>query len=502
MKSPLEFFFESITKAALITFLALTAVSLLLGGCARLPIGLSPKAQMINADTLNEGSTVREAASGEAFQPTPDWWQVYGDPQLERLVKAATAGNPSLRIAQARLARARFLAAGAKTPLLPEINASAVVTREQFSQNHFYRSPYAGETYWNNQATIDLSYELDLWGKNRAALASALDSVRVASAEAREIEIGLQTAVVRTYVSLSLHQILRDIATTTLRQREEILSITEKRQAAGLATEIERSQAETPVPAARAELERIEETIVLLRTQLSMLTGKGPGDGESIRRPVLSLQTNIGVPSTLPADLVGRRPDVAAQRWRAEAEAENIKVAKAAFYPNINIAAFVGWQAIGFAKFLSGTSLMHGVAPAISLPIFEGGRLRSRLGATTAQYDMAVEAYNLTLLQALQQIANQLVTLRSLEKQTIEARRAKTLADNAYRIALRAYRGGLTDYLSVLNAQNQTLVEATRIAQIEARRLDAHALLMQALGGGTPAEADFIVAKTVRTDQP
>lgn len=502
MKLLLELLFNALTKTALIIFPALAAAGVVLGGCARLPIGLTPKARMIDAGTLNEGGTIRDAAAGENFQPTPDWWRAYGDKQLDRLVKEATSGNPSLRIAEARVARARFLAAGAKAPLMPEINASAVVTREQFSENHFYRSPYAGETYWNNRATFDLSYELDLWGKNRAALAAALDDVLVARAEAREIELGLQTAVVRTYVSLSLHYFLRDIADTTLRQREEILSITERRLAAGLATEIERSQAETPVPEARAELERFEEAIVLLRTQLSMLTGKGPGDGEKILRPALSLHSAIGVPSTLPADLVGRRPDVAAQRWRAEAEAENIKVAKAAFYPNINIAAFIGWQAIGFSKFFSGTSLMHGISPAFSLPIFEGGRLRSRLGAATAQYDMAVEAYNQSLLRAFQEISNQLVTLRSLDRQCSEVMRAKNLADKAYAIALRAYRGGLTDYLSVLNAQNQTLVETTRVAQIEARRLDAHALLMQALGGGTPAEADFLVTKTVRADQP
>ncbi len=502
MKSSPEISFNAITKPALILSLAVAAATTLLNGCARLPVGISPKARAMNAGALNAGSAIRETATSEAFQPAADWWKAYGDPQLDRLVKEATAGNPSLRIAQARVAQARFLASGAKAPLLPEINASAIFTREQFSENHFYRPPYAGATYWNNQATIDFSYELDLWGKNRAVLASALDRVLVARAEAREIELGLQTAVVRTYVSLSLNYNLRDIAKTTLRQREETLSITERRLAAGLATGIERSQAETPVPAACAELERIEETIVLLRTQLSVLTGKGPGDGEMILRPALSLHSAIGVPSSLPADLLGRRPDVAAQRWRAEAEAENIKAAKAAFYPNINIAAFIGWQAIGFSKFFSGTSLMHGISPALSLPIFEGGRLRSQLGAVTAQYDMAVEAYNQTLLQALREVSDQLVTLRSLDKQRTEALRAKKLAESAYGIALRAYRGGLTDYLSVLNAQNQTLVEASRTAQIEARRLDSHAMLMQALGGGTPAEADFLPGRNIRADKP
>lgn len=457
-----------------------------LNGCARLPTGIEQKARFIDADSLNIGSAVRKGATSDTPWPATDWWKAYGDSQLDRLVAEATAGNPSLRIAQARVARAQSLAVGARAPLLPALDASAVLTRERFTENHFYRAPYAGEMYWNNLATFDLSYNLDLWGRNRAALAAALDSVRVAEAEAREIELELQTAVVRTYVGLSLQYILRDIAGNTLQQREEILTITEKLLAAGLKTEIERSQAEAPVPAARAELEKIDENIALLRTQLSILTGKGPGDGEQLVRPTLSLQTSVGVPSSLPAELLGRRPDVVAQRWRAEAEAKNIKVAKAAFYPNFNMAAFLGWQAIGFSKFLSGSSLTYGIAPAFTLPIFEGGRLRSRLGVATANYDMAVETYNLTLLRALQDISNQLVTLRSLDKQHTEALRAKHLAQNAYDIALRGYRAGLTNYLSVLNAQNQTLIEATRTAHIQARYLDAHAILMQALGGGTP----------------
>jgi NodT family efflux transporter outer membrane factor (OMF) lipoprotein len=490
------------SKQKLLIFLALLFVFVSLGGCARLPGGIVPEARMLDADTLKAGKAIDEGAGDNLAWPASDWWKAYRDPQLDRLVAEATDDNPSLRIARARVNRAQSLAAGAMAPLLPEIDAAAVLKRERFTENHFYRPPYAGEMYWNNQAIIDLFYNLDLWGKNRAALAAARDAVQVANADAREVELELQTAVVRTYVRLSLQHILRDIAATTLRQREQILGITEKRLAAGLATEIQRSQAATPVPAARAELERIEETIALLRTQLSTLTGKGPADGEGIQRPALDLRAPAGVPSALPADLVGRRPDVAARRWRVEAEAQHIKVARAAFYPNINLAAFVGWQAIGFSKFLSGGSLMYGFAPAFNLPIFVGGRLRSRLGAATATYDMAVEAYNLTLLQALQDISNQLVTLRSLDRQHSEALQAKRLAENAYAIALRGYRAGLTDYLSVLNAQNQTLAEATRTAHIEARCLDAHAVLMQALGGGTSEDGGSAVVAGARPETP
>ncbi|HEX2768007.1 MAG TPA: efflux transporter outer membrane subunit, partial [Geobacteraceae bacterium] len=313
--------------------------------------------------------------------------------------------------------------------------------------------------------------------------------VQMSTAEAQEVRLAIETAVVRVYVQLSLQQVLLDIARETLRQREEILDIIQKRLSAGLATEIDLRQAETVVPAARAEIERISESIELLRNQLSALAGKGPGYGEQIHRPTLSLDLPIRLPSAIPADLIGRRPDVVSQRWRVEATAKGIEVAKAAFYPNINLMAFVGWQSLNFTKFLSPESLISGFGPAITLPIFEGGRLRSQLRVSTAEYDSAVESYNYTLIRALENVANQVVTLRSLEKQRTETYQSNSLAGRAYDIALYGFRSGLTDYLNVLNAQNQTLLEAQRKAQVEARFLDAYAALMQAIGGGVPVTA-------------
>ena len=466
-----------------------TALLLLLGGCAMLPIGVSPRSEPLKEKALNAGSALATAADKPAAWPSEQWWQAYADPQLDLLVGEATAGNPTLRGAQARIAKVQALGGIARSGLLPSVEANAAFTREQFSANHFTRPPYAGNWAWDNRATLDFAYDLDLWGRNRSTLAAALDYVQVASAEAQEVRLALETTVVRTYVQLSLQHRLLDIARATLRQRQEILDIAEKRLAAGLATELDLRQAETPLPAARAEIERLAESIALLHNQLSALTGKGPGDGEGIGRPALSLDLPIGLPSALPADLLGRRPDVVAQRWRVEAAGKEIEAVKAAFYPNINLTAFVGWQSLGFAQFLSPDSLVKGFGPAISLPIFVGGRLRSELTASTADYDIAVEAYNATLIQALENVANQVVSLRSLETQRGEASRSHSLANRAYDIALRAFRAGLTDYLNVLNAQNQTLVEAERKARVEARFLDAYAALMQAIGGGVQVAA-------------
>jgi NodT family efflux transporter outer membrane factor (OMF) lipoprotein len=462
------------------------AVFFLLGGCAIFPSNSSSRAHVLDPNQLNTGSLFKSVATHPSSWTSQQWWKAYADPQLDRLVAEATAGNPAMRIAQARVAKVQALSGIARSSLFPSLQAGAVFTREQFTENQFIKAPYAGNWAWSNMATAGLIYDLDLWGKNRSALAAALDYVQMATAEAQEVQLALETTVVRVYVQLSLQYVMKDIAQATLRQRQDIMAITQKRLAAGLGTELDLRQAETPLPSARAEIERISETIELLHNQLSALTGKGPGDGEQIRRPFLSFNVPIRLPGTLPADLLGRRPDVVAQRWWVEAAGKGIDVAKAAFYPNINLTAFAGWQSLGFAKFLSPGSFIQGFGPAVTLPIFEGGRLRSQLGESRADYDIAVESYNATLIHALEDVANQIVSLRSLEKQRVESSTSSALANRAYDIALQGFRSGLTDYLNVLNAQNQTLAEAQRKTQVEARILDAYAGLMQAIGGGVP----------------
>ena len=477
------------TRALKVTICIIMVATLAMSGCARLPFGVKPSSQIVEPTKLNAGSAINSEAKQPLPWPSQEWWKVYADPQLDRLVAEATAGNPTMHIAQSRIAISQARSGIAKSVLLPTIQADAVFTREQYTGNYFIPPPYAGNWAWDNMATLGLAYEFDLWGKNRSALAAALDQVQMTTAEAQEVRLALETAVIRVYVQLSLQFKLLDVAQETLHQREDIRNIIKKRHSAGLATEIDLRQSETVVPAARAEIERISEAIELLRNQLSALAGKGPGYGEQIHRPILSLALPIGLPSTIPADLLGRRPDVVAQRWRVEATGKGIEVSKAAFYPNIDLTAFVGWQSVGLANFISPESMIKGFSPAVSLPIFEGGRLRDQLRVSTAEYDIAVDSYNNTLIHALENVADQIVTLRSLEKQRTETYQSNSLAGRAYDIAMCGFRAGLTDYLNVLNAQNQTLLESQKKAQVEARFLDAYAALMQSIGGGVPVNA-------------
>lgn len=472
---------------------AVFVAAALLAGCADMG-KVRPQAVQLKPGQLDPGKALSAASAGAAW-PDEHWWEALHDPQLNRLVNTALSENPSLRATLARVRQAQSLAGVAQAATLPRVDASASADRELYSAHSTIPAPLAGNYAWKNTATLSGSYDLDLWGRNRDALAAALDEVHLAAAESQMARLALETSIVRSYIKLSLAYALQDSVAENLAQRQRILDITRRRKDAGLASDIDVTSIETTLPAGRREHEQYGETIALLRNQLAALIGKGPGDGDAIARPMLALQAGApdgataAVPANLPAELVGRRPDIVAQRWRVEAAGARIEGAKKDFYPNINLAAFVGVQSLGFGHFLEAGSQMRGVAPAISLPVFEGGRLRSQLGNQTAIYDGAVEQYNATVIQAMSDVANAVVKMASVRQQDLLAQRALASAKRQQQLAQRAYQAGLTDTLNVINAQLALLNEQQQMAQVAGKQLDNFALLMSALGGGVKQDS-------------
>ncbi|WP_371866348.1 efflux transporter outer membrane subunit [Duganella radicis] len=460
------------------------AAAALLAGCADMG-KVRPQAVPLQAAALNPGKALGAASANIAW-PDERWWEALHDAQLNRLVNTALSDNPSLRAALARMRQAEALAGVAKAATQARVDASASADRELYSAHSTIPAPLAGNYAWKNTATLSGSYDLDWWGRNRDALAAALDDMHMAAAESQMARLTLETSIVRGYVQLSLAYALQDSVAENLAQRQRILDITRRRKAAGLASDLEVANIETTLPAGRREHEQYGETIALLRNQLAALIGKGPGDGDTIARPMLALQEGAGaaVPANLPAELVGRRPDIVAQRWRVEAASSRIEGAKKDFYPNVNLAAFVGMQSLGFGHFLDAGSHMRGITPAVSLPVFEGGRLRSQLGNQTAIYDGAVEQYNAAVIQAMADVANAVVRIESVRQQDRLAQRALASARRQQQLAEKAYAAGMTDSLNVINAQLTLLNEQQQMAQVAGKQLDNFALLMSALGGG------------------
>ncbi|NKF22866.1 efflux transporter outer membrane subunit [Solimonas marina] len=457
----------------------------LLGGCASMD-GIAPQAKTVDATTLQAGQTLN-GEKPDAPWPDAKWWTTFGDAQLDRLIATATIGNPKLDVARARIRAAAAQAGLAKAAAEPDVKLTESNVDTLFTGQSFYPSPYAREWWWANTLHLDFSYSLDLWGGDEAAIKGSLAQMYASAAAEQAARLALQSDIVQAYVQMTLAYEQHDLLSKDLKNRQQLVDIAQRRLSAGIGTELELSQAQSAVPTVQAEIDATELKIELGKHQLAALCGQGPGAGDHIERPTLKLPPEALLPSQLPAELIGRRPDIVARRWQVEAAGEGIKVAKSRFYPNVNISAMVGLESLGFYHYLNTDAMVGGVGPAISLPIFDGGHLRADLGGKTAAYDEAVGAYNATIVQALQQVADQVATIRGLERQQQQIDQAQATAQHANDLAMRGFRAGLTNYVEVLTTENALIAQQQHSAALRAQRMAAQALLVEAIGGGLPA---------------
>ncbi len=364
------------------------------------------------------------------------------------------------------------------------MDGSASSVRERFSEHGLVPPPFAGSWATFNQLQLTLDWEIDFWGKNRSAYESAIGTARAAEVDAYAARLALSTNIALAYAQLQRAYMLLDVAQATLKDREHIYALTRDRNNAGIESRLGLRQAEAALPATREEIAQIEETIQLTRNQLAALLGQGPDRGLAIARPASTMLEPVALPTNVPAELLGRRPDLVAQRWRVEAARKDIDSAKAEFYPNVNLAAFIGLQNLGGAAFFSAANRIMGAGPAVTLPIFDGGRLRGNLAGKDADYDVAVEQYNQTLADALREVVDQLASFKSVDEQRVQQREALAAAQDAYDLALMRYREGIGNYLEVLSVESPLLVQQSLDAELRARQLALSINLIRALGGG------------------
>jgi NodT family efflux transporter outer membrane factor (OMF) lipoprotein len=441
-------------------------------------------------------ATQQSLPADEGRWPASDWADQFGDAQLRALLDEALAGSPTLEQARARIAAASAYSETAKAGTMPRVDASYSYTRQRFSENALVPPPYAGSWQSENKGLLSASYDLDLWGKNREALKSAVSQVQASRADAEAVRLALDTSIARTYNQLARLYALHDIAQSEVDERDKIVRITAGRIANGLDTEVERKTAEADLASSRSALSALDGRIVATRYQLAALVGKGPDRGLSIARPQLGIGDEVRLPGNLPADLVSRRPDIVAARWRVDAMTHDIKEAKAEFYPDINLSASLGLDAFGFGRLLTAASRTVSAGPAIHLPIFDGGALRAQLKDRYAGFDYAVATYDQTLVTALNDVATNLSQIRSTDAQLVDANVAQDAAHSAQQLALTQYRAGLANQLTVLNAETNALAAERTVANLKMDRRDQQIALAAALGGGyTDTSADALAAR-------
>jgi len=461
--------------------LGLAASLVLLASCAATgPRGPAP--QPLSADGLaGVAAGATTPAVGER------WWSAFGDAQLDALIDEGLAKSPTVASAAARLAGAESLARAARGARLPSTDLSGTVERQRLSEKGLYPPPYGGSTLNLGQVGLDFSYEIDLLGRVRNSIAASDSASTAARDDLAAARLGLAAGIARTYLKLNRNYALEETLTAAAARRRDLLALTEQRVSAGLDTQLEIEEARATLAAAEADLASAAEERALLANELAALVGAGPGRGAALTRPTSTTPVAIAMPDELPANLVARRPDIAADRARVESAAAEVRIARAAFYPNVNLSAFAGFQSIALGSLISNGTRSWNAGPAVSLPLFFTDKLRGQLGARDADYASAVAKYNGTVLDAFHEVADAVASLRYLDREQAANHDAVAALDHAYQLALERYRAGLANYLTVLIAEENLLAQRRVGVDLDARRADLVVALFRALGGGFTA---------------
>lgn len=419
-----------------------------------------------------------------------DWWRGFGDPQLDRLIADAVAGNPTLDAALARVAQADAVLSTRRADLAPEATLDAQGQVSRLSGRYTIPPPFAGSTRFVGTGLANLNWNLDLFGRQRSAIRAARASVAAAGLDLAAARLALAGSVASTYLDLARAEAQGSIARRTIAAREGSLRLVDVRIRNRLASNLDRQAATTLLAQARQALVRAEANAVLSRNALAALAGRGVDYPATIRPTVLRFDGGAPLPASVPADLLARRPDVAAAKARIVAAEQGRDVARRAWYPNVNLAALAGIQAIGVGNLFSLDAGTVGAGPALSLPLFDGGRRRADLAGATAALDAAIADYNDRVVGAVREAADGIAQVGALAADRARQREivrgyAETGRLNAVRVA-----SGLDSRLDLVDNDIRTLDAEQADADLAAAAAQARVRLAVALGGGVVAQQE------------
>jgi NodT family efflux transporter outer membrane factor (OMF) lipoprotein len=460
-------------SAALLRGLPLV-MTMLLGGC-------------ISSRDAPTERALEPAELGLSATPAPvadaAWWSAYRDPQLDRLLRAALANNPTLAESVARVREAQAAAAVVHADSWPDLSYDATEIRKRFSAHDPIPPIAAGTQKWEGSEGLNLSWDLDFWGRQAALVRQANTRSEASALDSAGARLAITGALVRSYLELDRDYALADVDQLAEQQRQQILAITRLRFEAGLDTSVELRQAEGAVEDARVDLTQVQAARDRAVHLVAALSGQGASAHEKIERPNLQADAVLVLPSSLPIDLLVRRPDVLAARSRIVSSRAGLEAAKAAFYPDIDLIAFAGTSAIGFENLFHSSSRTFGAGPALHLPVFDAGRLKAMYRGNAADVDLAVATYNETVLSAVQQTADQISDIDALDLGLRQQKRSLDAAEEAFSLATERYKAGLTTYLTVLATETEVLSERRQRVELLSARSIARVTLLLDVGG-------------------
>ncbi|HXP07879.1 MAG TPA: efflux transporter outer membrane subunit [Acidobacteriaceae bacterium] len=474
------------------TFCFAVATGLLaLSGCMVGPNYKTPPAIMAPAFKETTPTSFAENDGWKPGQPSDsrlkgDWWTLFQDEQLNRLEIQVDTANQTLKEAEANFRAARAQIGFARSNEAPTIGVGPSISAIRDSANQ----PYFSKTLANNgngnfTLPVDLNYEIDLWGRIRRGVTSAREQAQASDADLENARLSLHAELAMDYFGLRAADAQEKLLDDTVKAYESALQLTQDRFEGGAAPQSDVAEARTQLDQARVQRTDIEVERTQFEHAIAVLIGKPPAELTLPPLPLVEASQVIpDIPGAMPAALLERRPDIAADERRMASANEQIGIAQAAFYPTLSLSAIAGFQGSSAANWLNWPSRFWAVGPGLSQTLFDAGRRRATKNITVNQYDATVADYRQTVLTAFQQVEDNLAALRVLEKEAQQQREATASAEQSLDLFQTRYEGGVDTYLQVVTWQTAALTNERNDLDILQRRMDASVLLIKALGGG------------------
>jgi NodT family efflux transporter outer membrane factor (OMF) lipoprotein len=475
--------------------IALLGAPLLLAGCMVGPKYVVPNVPIAPAyketgpvpykETAADGTAWQTATPADAI-PRGTWWTVFNDAELNSLEPRVEQANQTLRQADADLRAARAEINVRKADRFPTIGIDPAFTSQRYSNGPYFNAlPGFSATNSTTQYPFEVNYEVDLWGQVRRNIAAGKEEMQASSADRANILLSLQAELAFDYFNLRSDDALQQLLNDTVTQFREAVRITTNRYNGGLAIKSDVTQAETELQTAIVAASDVAIERAQFEHAIADLIGVAPA---SLTVPFSPLPLNTPppvIPPGLPSQLLERRPDVAAAERRADEANEAIGIAQAAFYPNINLSGALGFQSnAAVQSIFSPASVVYSLGPGLAYTFFDGGRRRGIKEESLALFDRNSAGYKQTVLDAVQQVEDQLVALRVLQEEAAQQRAGTAAAQESERIFNNRYVGGVDTYLQVVTAQTAALNSEVNDINILRRRMGSTVLLIKVLGGG------------------
>nr|WP_322093088.1 efflux transporter outer membrane subunit [Paraburkholderia bannensis] len=459
--------------------LVVLATSALLGACSFAPVYHAPATAMPTHFKETGGWQMAQPADQ---LPRDGWWKVFNDPMLDQLEPKVQQANPNIAAALARHDEADALTSQAKSALLPTIGLGAQVQRDRQSALRPLRGSGQPNVYNSNTLDVGIGYDLDLWGKVRNEVKAGQATSEASEADLASLQLSLQAKLATTWFDLLGLDQQSKLLDDTIAAYRHALELTESRHRGGIASDLDVSRAQNQLAAAQASADDVSARRALYEHAIATLIGVPASDfnvAPDTMRPHLP-----NLPAGLPSSLLQRRPDIAAAERRVASANAEIGVAKAAFFPDLSLGLDGGFQSDTFSPWLAAPNEMWSIGPTLVQTIFDGGLRKAKVREARAKLDENGANYKATVLNAFQQVEDNLALLHHLGDEAQREDEALTAAQRTLTLSMSRYRDGVVSYLDVVTAQTTELSTQISSLELDTRRLDATVGLIQAIGGG------------------